>query len=60
LVITGSTSFHACIVASQTITEMLREVNPRWWWIPLLYFTIIKCGFTPGIRLKSPRVWSKI
>lgn len=29
LVITGSTSFHACIVASQTITEMLREVNPR-------------------------------
>lgn len=30
LVITGSTSFHACIVASQTITEMLREVNPRY------------------------------
>jgi hypothetical protein len=29
LVITGSTSFHACIVASQTITDMLREVNPR-------------------------------
>jgi transcription initiation factor TFIID TATA-box-binding protein len=29
LVITGSTSFHACLVASQTITEMLREVNPR-------------------------------
>jgi transcription initiation factor TFIID TATA-box-binding protein len=29
LVITGSTSFHACVVASQTITEMLREVNPR-------------------------------
>jgi hypothetical protein len=29
LVITGSTSFHACIVASQTITEMLREVNLR-------------------------------
>ena len=28
LVITGSTSFHACLVASQTITEMLREVNP--------------------------------
>jgi hypothetical protein len=30
LVITGSTSFHACIVASQSITEMLREVNPRY------------------------------
>ena len=29
LVITGSTSFHACLVASQTITEMLREVNPQ-------------------------------
>lgn len=29
LVITGSTSFHACIVASQTVTDMLREVNPR-------------------------------
>ena len=29
LVITGSTSFHACLVASQTITEMLREVTPR-------------------------------
>ncbi len=30
LVITGSTSFHACIVASQTITEMLRDVNLRY------------------------------
>jgi hypothetical protein len=30
LVITGSTSFHACIVASQSITEMLREVNQRY------------------------------
>jgi transcription initiation factor TFIID TATA-box-binding protein len=29
LVITGSTSFHACLVASQTITQLLREVNPR-------------------------------
>ena len=29
LVITGSTSFYACLVASQTITDMLREVNPR-------------------------------
>lgn len=29
LVITGSTSFHACLVASQTITQMLRGVNPR-------------------------------
>ena len=28
LVITGCTSFYACLVASQTITEMLREVNP--------------------------------
>ena len=29
LVITGSTSFHACLIASQTITELLRQVNPR-------------------------------
>ena len=29
LVITGSTSYHACLVASQSITGMLREVNPR-------------------------------
>jgi hypothetical protein len=37
LVITGSTSFHACIVASQTITEMLREVNPRYYHHDLLF-----------------------
>ena len=27
LVITGSTSFHACLVASHAITEMLRQVR---------------------------------
>ena len=44
LVITGSTSFHACIVASQTITEMLREVNLR-----LALYTIHSCQtpYTP-------------
>lgn len=29
LVITGSTSYHACLVASHAITEMLRKVNQR-------------------------------
>jgi len=31
LVITGSTSFSACIVASHEITKILREANPRDW-----------------------------
>ena len=31
LVITGSTSFHACVVSSHEITRILREANPRDW-----------------------------
>jgi len=31
LVITGSTSFSACVVASHEITRILREANPREW-----------------------------
>jgi transcription initiation factor TFIID TATA-box-binding protein len=31
LVITGSTSFHACVVAAHEITRILRLANPRHW-----------------------------
>jgi transcription initiation factor TFIID TATA-box-binding protein len=37
LVITGSTSFNACIVAAHEITRILRVANPRHW------FEVISC-----------------
>ena len=37
LVITGSTSFNACIVAAHEITRILREANPRHW------FEVVSC-----------------
>lgn len=62
LVITGSTSFHACLVASQTITQMLREVNPR------DRFEVISCviqnivahvELKPGQRIDLEALYSK-
>jgi transcription initiation factor TFIID TATA-box-binding protein len=62
LVITGSTSFHACLVASQTITEMLRVVNPG------DRFEVISCviqnivahvELEPGQRIDLEALYSK-
>jgi transcription initiation factor TFIID TATA-box-binding protein len=61
LVITGSTSFNACIVAAHEITRTLRLANPRHW------FEVVSCviqnivahvELSPGTTIDLERLYS--